>query len=57
MKSVAMVLRAVASELVATAKQNLPQLKEGEKITKEQFVDGIYICETSFGNQYQYDFR
>ena len=57
MKSVSTVLRAIAAELAATAKQNMPELKEGEKIEKEYLLNGIYVRETSFGNRYQYDFK
>lgn len=57
MKSASTVLRAIAAELATTAKQNLPKLKEGEKIEKEYLLNGIYVREISFSNRYQYDFK
>ena len=57
MKAIATVLRAIATELAFDAKQNLPKLKEGETIKEEYLSNGIYICKTSLGNQYKYDFR
>ena len=54
------VLRAVASELAKEAKENLPELRDGEKIQREWLKNGVYYRETSLqGETYQasYDFR
>lgn len=52
----AAVLFAVANELAQKAKDNLPELRDGEVIKREWLDNGIYYRETSHGIS-QYDFK
>ena len=42
MNAASAVLFAVATELANQAKDSLPELREGEKVQREWFEDGIY---------------
>lgn len=58
--AVSAVLFAVAKELAQTAKDSLPELRDGERIQREWFADGVYYRETVFDGEIytsQYDFR
>lgn len=58
--AVSAVLFAVAKELAQTAKDSLPELRDGERIQREWFTDGVYYRETAFNGESfisQYDFR
>ena len=58
--AVSAVLFAVANGLAQTAKDSLPELRDGERITREWFSDGVYYRETVFDGEIftsQYDFR
>ncbi len=60
MNAAAAVLLAVAEELAQTAKDSLPELRDGEQIQKEWYAGGVYYRETVFdGKVYlsQYDFK
>ena len=60
MTTASTVLLAVASELAKSAISNMPKMREGEKIRREWFKDGIYCRETEFNGEIfnsQYDFR
>lgn len=54
------VLYAVAKELAQTAKDSLPELRDGERVLREWYTDGVYYRETAFNGEKfisQYDFR
>lgn len=54
------VLLAVAKELAQTAKDSLPKLRDGERVLREWYADGVYYRETEFnGGTFisQYDFQ
>jgi hypothetical protein len=54
------VLYAVAKELAQTAKDSLPELRDGEQVQREWYADGVYYRETVFNGETfisQYDFR
>lgn len=58
--AVSAVLFAVAKELAQTAKDSLPELRDGERIQREWFADGVYYRETVFDGEIytsHYDFR
>ena len=58
--AVSAVLFAVANGLAQTAKDSLPELRDGERIKREWFSDGVYYRETVFDGEIftsQYDFR
>lgn len=60
MNAASAVLFAVATELANQAKDSLPELREGEKVQREWFEDGIYKRLTTFeGRTFlsQFDFR
>ena len=48
MNAASAVLFAVATELANQAKGSLPELREGEKVQREWFEDGIYKRLTTF---------
>ena len=48
MNAASAVLFAVATELANQAKDSLPELREGEKVQREWFEDGIYKRLTTF---------
>ncbi len=53
-------LYAIAKELAKQAIDSLPELRDGERVQREWFTDGVYYRETVFdGNTFtsQYDFR
>ncbi len=54
------VLLAIANELASSAKSNLPELNDGEKIQREWYKDGVFYRETTLDGitfRYLYDFR
>lgn len=54
------VLLAVAEELAQTAKDSLPELRDGEQIQREWYAEGVYYRETVFNGKTflsQYDFK
>lgn len=54
------VLFAVATELAELAKSSMPKMREGEKIQREWFENGVYYRETALGDEVfrsHYDFR
>lgn len=54
------VLLAVASELAKLAESEMPELREGERIQREWYENGVYYRETLLGSEVfrsQYDFR
>lgn len=54
------VLYAVAKELAQTAKDSLPELRDGEQVLREWYADGVYYRKTAFNDETfisQYDFR
>ena len=60
MKSAATVLKAIAEELLKTANLNLPEIKDGEVVTKEGLTNGIYFRESTYNGEtlrVEYDFR
>lgn len=60
MSTIPAVLLAVATELAKTAKSSMPEIRDGEKIRREWFENGIYFRETEYDGgifQSQYDFR
>ncbi len=60
MSAIPAVLLAVATELAKTAKSSMPEIRDGEKIRREWFENGIYFRETEYSGeifQSQYDFR
>ena len=60
MKRVSAVLFAVATELSKLAKDSMPKMREGEKLCREWYENGIYCRESSLnGHVYvaEYDFR
>lgn len=60
METVVQVLLSVARELAQRAKAAMPKLREGEKIRREWFSDGVYCRETVFAGEIflsRYDFR
>lgn len=60
MKGVTAVLFAVAKELAAQAKASFPELREGERIQREWYDNGVYSRETVLNGESflsQYDFR
>lgn len=60
MTEVVRILRTVAEELVEMAKSSMPKIREGEKICREWFCDGVYSRETTFKDKTflaQFDFR
>lgn len=53
-------LYAVAKELAQTAKDSLPELRDGERVLREWYTDGVYYRETAFNGETfisQYNFR
>ena len=60
MNAASAVLFAVATELANQAKDSLPELREGEKVQREWFEDGIYKRLTTFEGRtflIHFDFR
>ena len=60
MSAASSVLLAVANELASSAKSNLPELNDGEKVQREWYENGVFYRETALdGNtfRYLYDFR
>lgn len=60
MTPVSAALYAVAKELAQTAKDSLPELRDGERVLREWYTDGVYYRETQFDGEKltcQYDFR
>ena len=60
MKTVPAVLLAVAKELAAQAKSEMPEMREGETIRREWYENGVFYRETQMNEevfQSQYDFR
>lgn len=60
MTPVSAALFAVAKELAQTAKDSLPELRDGEHVLREWYTDGVYYRETQFDGEKltcQYDFR
>lgn len=60
MKAVLTVLLAVAAELSKLAKDSMPKMREGEKLRREWYENGVYRRESSLnGRVYvaEYDFR
>ena len=60
MKAAIAVLISVAQELAELAKNSLMKIREGEKIKKEWYKNGIYYRESIFEGkvyQAQFDFR
>lgn len=58
--TIAAVLSTVAQELAQTAKDSLPELREGERIRREWYKDGVYYRETALDGEIflsQYDFK
>ncbi len=54
------VLLAIATELAKSAKDSMPELREGEHIKREWFKDGVYCRETTLNDEVyiaQYDFK
>ena len=54
------VLIAIAGELANTAKSNLPKSRDGERVQREWYKNGIYYRETVYKNEVyvsQFDFR
>ncbi len=54
------VLIAIAGELANTAKSNLPKIRDGERVQREWYKNGIYYRETVYKNEVyvsQFDFR
>ncbi len=54
------VLLAIAIELAEAAKDSMPKIREGERVRREWFRNGVYNRETMLnGDVYlaQYDFR
>lgn len=60
MKTASTVLLAVAAELSKLAKDSMPRMREGEKIRREWYKDGIYRRESVLDGRIfiaEYDFR
>ena len=60
MSTAAQVMLAIANELAAQAKENMPELRKDEILIKEWFCDGVYYRTTKFEGQqstYLFDFR
>lgn len=60
LKTAAQVLRAIAGELAKRAKDAMPRLREGERILREWYADGVYYREAVLDGESrisQYDFR
>lgn len=60
MTPVSAALFAVATELAKSAKESLPEMRDGEELRREWYNDGIYYRETAYqGKRFlsQYDFR
>lgn len=60
MSSTPAVLLAVATELAEQAKAEMPELRDGERVRREWYKNGIYYRETTLDGetyQSQYDFR
>ena len=60
MSAVSSVLLAVASELAASARSSLPEMKDGETVKREWLENGIYFRETVLDGRVsraEYDFR
>lgn len=60
MTPVSAALFAVATELAKTAKDSLPEMRDGEELCREWYESGIYYRETTYkGKKFvsQYDFR
>jgi len=60
MNAAVAVLFAVANELAELAKSEMPKLRDGERIQREWYENGIYSRETIFNGEVfisQYDFR
>lgn len=54
------VLLAVATELAKLAKAEMPKLRDGERVLREWYENGVYYRETTFNSETfrsQYDFR
>lgn len=54
------VLVAVATELAKLAKTSLPEMREGERTSREWYENGVYYRETTLNGETfrsQYDFR
>jgi hypothetical protein len=54
------VLLAVATELAQQAKSSMPEIREGERIQREWYENGVYCRETALDDKLflsQYDFR
>jgi len=60
MYAISAVFYAVAEELAQNAINSMPKLRDGERIQKEWYADGVYYRETVFNGETftnQYDFR
>lgn len=60
MTAASAVLFAVATELAQTAKEAMPELRDGEAVHREWLENGIYYRETSYNGRNfvsQFDFR
>ena len=60
MSSTPAVLLAVATELAEQAKAEMPELRDGERVLREWYKNGVYYRETTLDGetyQSQYDFR
>ena len=54
------VLLAVATELAQQAKSSMPEIREGERIQREWYENGVYYRETALDDKLflsQFDFR
>lgn len=49
MKNALRVLFVVAEELAEKARSSVPKLRDGEVVTREWLVDGVYHRETALG--------
>lgn len=60
MTPISAALYAVAEELAQEAKGSLPEMRDGERVLREWYTDGVYYRETEFdGEKFTsyYDFR
>lgn len=60
MKAALRILFVIAEELAEKARSSVPKLRDGEVVTREWLVDGVYHRETALGGKTchaQYDLR
>lgn len=60
MTPVSAALYAVAEELAQEAKDSLPEMRDGERVLREWYTEGVYYRETEFNGEKftnHYDFR